>query len=249
MKELKLSLRCFESLDSTNTYLKKAAREGAAEGTVVVADAQTAGRGRMGRHFLSPPGRGVYMSVLLRPDCPADCVQSLTATAAVAVCRAIEKVCSLEPEIKWVNDLILHGRKICGILCESCASEEGLGFVVLGIGLNVTELPEDFPPELRETAGSIYSQSGMVFERGALIAAILGEISAMYPAWCLEQAAYLREYKKRCKMLGRLVSFFDADGEHCAVAEDIDDDFALRVRKDDGGTLSLHSGEISVKLQ
>lgn len=248
MKELKLSLQCFESLDSTNTYLKAAARDGAAEGTVIVADAQTAGRGRMGRHFLSLPGRGVYMSVLLRPDCAADCVQSLTAATAVAVCRAIEKTCKLEPEIKWVNDLYLNGRKICGILCESSASADGLDFVVLGIGLNVLSLPEDFPPELRDIAGSIYSQSGMVFERGALIAAILGEIAAMYPVWCERPEAYLREYKRRCKMLGRAVSFVSAEGEHQAVAEDVSEDYGLIVRFDDGSRKLLKSGEISVKL-
>ena len=249
MKELKIKLRCFESLDSTNTRLKQEARNGAPEGTVIVADAQTGGRGRMGRSFLSAPGRGIYMSVLLRPECAADCVQSLTGTAAVAVCRAIEKVCGLEPQIKWVNDIILNERKICGILCESSVGEDGLEFIVLGIGLNVTNTPEDFPPPLRDIAGSIYSQSGMVFERGALIAAILGEIAAMYPAWCERPEAYVREYRRRCKMLGRLVSFTDPDGEHTVLAEDIADDFGLIVRADDGSERRLFSGEVSVKTE
>ena len=109
---MEIKLEAFESLDSTNTYLKKRAAEGSPEGTVVIANAQTAGRGRMGRSFASAPGLGIYMSMLLRPDSGAECIGSLTAGAAVAVCRAIERVCGVAPGIKWVNDIFLGGKKI-----------------------------------------------------------------------------------------------------------------------------------------
>lgn len=111
MKKLQIKLNAFETLDSTNTYLKKLAAEGASEGTVVIANAQTAGRGRMGRSFASAQGLGIYMSLLLRPDCAASCAQSLTANTAAAVCMAIETVSGVKPEIKWVNDLYLKGKR------------------------------------------------------------------------------------------------------------------------------------------
>ena len=151
---MEIKIQAFESLDSTNNYLKKLASGGAAEGTVVIADEQTAGRGRMGRSFASAPGCGIYMSMLLRPEgCTADCAPGLTAVAAVAVCRAIEKVCGRAPGIKWINDLYLRGKKICGILCESSVKDGRVNYAVLGIGLNVTTRAEEFPEELRETAG------------------------------------------------------------------------------------------------
>ena len=182
MKKLQIKLNAFETLDSTNTYLKKLAAEGASEGTVVIANAQTAGRGRMGRSFASAQGLGVYMSLLLRPDCAASCAQSLTANTAAAVCMAIETVSGVKPEIKWVNDLYLKGKKICGILCESAVSGDKLDYAVIGIGLNVITRPEDFPEERRHTAGSIYSQTGLIIERGKLISAILTELDGMYAA-------------------------------------------------------------------
>lgn len=247
MSKLQIKLECFESLESTNTYLRNQALNGAAEGTVVIANEQTAGRGRMGRSFSSAPGLGVYMSLLLRPDCALDRVQTLTANTAAAVCRAIERVSGLEAEIKWVNDIILNGKKICGVLCESSVSEKGLDFVIVGIGINVINRETDFPPELREIAGSIYSQSGLVIERGKLISALIAELDAMYSAWSEDAGAYLAEYKKRCKMLGHLVEVTDADGSSLAVAEDIMPDFGLKVRFDNGETRVLRSGEVSVK--
>ncbi|HCQ74097.1 MAG TPA: biotin--[acetyl-CoA-carboxylase] ligase [Clostridiales bacterium] len=248
MKKLQIKLNAFESLDSTNTYLKKLAAEGAGEGTAVIANAQTAGRGRMGRSFASAQGLGVYMSLLLRPDCAASCAQSLTANTAAAVCMAIETVSGVKPEIKWVNDLYLKGKKICGILCESAVSGDKLDYAVIGIGLNVITRPEDFPEELRHTAGSIYSQTGLIIERGKLISAILTELGGMYAAWCEDKSAYLNEYKSRCTMLGRVVTVISPDGDYDALAKDITPDFGLVVETVDGETRTLHSGEISVKI-
>lgn len=243
---MKISLRAFETLDSTNTQLKKFAAAGAPEGTVVIADAQTAGRGRMGRSFASAAGAGIYMSVLLRPESSPACAQSLTAVCAVAVSRAIKSVCGIDVGIKWINDLYLSGKKICGILCESAVRQDGVDYAVLGIGLNVTTHPEDFPPELRGIAGSLYTQTGRIFERGALIAAILSELDGLYMQWQAEPSFCLDEYRRRCCVLDAQVKVTSPEGVYEAVAEDISPDYGLIVRLPDGTRRTLHSGEVSL---
>ena len=244
---MEIKLEAFESLDSTNTYLKKRAAGGAPEGTVVIANAQTAGRGRMGRSFASAPGLGIYLSMLLRPGTEAECVQSLTAGTAVAVCRAVERVCGVAPGIKWINDLFLKGKKICGILCESSVKSGSAEYVVLGIGLNVITRPQDFPEELRGTAGSLYSQTGIVYERGKLISAMISELSAMYEAWKTDPRALLDDYRRRCIVLGKTVEVSPVTGGvFTAAAEEISDDFGLVLRLPDGSTSTVHSGEVSI---
>ncbi len=244
---MNISVRAFETLDSTNNELKKLAAAGAPEGTVVIANEQTSGRGRLGRSFASAAGAGIYMSLLLRPDGGADSAVSLTAVCAVAVSRAIEKVCGVPVGIKWINDLYLSGRKICGILCESAVKQDGCLYTVAGIGLNVTTRIEDFPPELRDKAGSLYTQTGMTFERGALIAAILAELDGLYAQWQTEPGVCLKEYRKRCIALGAPVTVISPEGEYEAAAEDISPDYGLVVRLHDGKRRTLHSGEISIR--
>ena len=244
---MEIKLEAFESLDSTNTYLKKRAAGGAPEGTVVIANAQTAGRGRMGRSFASAPGLGIYLSMLLRPSTEAECVQSLTAGTAVAVCRAVERVCGVAPGIKWINDLFLKGKKICGILCESSVKSGSAEYVVLGIGLNVITRPQDFPEERRGTAGSLYSQTGIVYERGKLISAMISELSAMYEAWKTDPRALLDDYRRRCIVLGKTVEVSPVTGGvFTAAAEEISDDFGLVLRLPDGSVRTVHSGEVSI---
>lgn len=244
---MNISVRAFETLDSTNNELKKLAAAGAPEGTVVIANEQTAGRGRLGRSFASAPGAGIYMSLLLRPDGGADSAVSLTAVCAVAVSRAIEKTCGVPVGIKWINDLYLSGRKICGILCESAVKQDGCLYTVAGIGLNVSTRMEDFPPEVRDKAGSLYTQTGRAFERGALIAAILTEFDALYAQWQTDAGVCLKEYRKRCIVLDAPVTVVSPEGEYEAVAEDISPDYGLIVRLPDGKRRTLHSGEISVR--
>mgnify|MGYP000796112384 CR=1 FL=1 len=244
---MEIKLEAFEALDSTNTYLKKRAAGGAPEGTVVIANSQTAGRGRMGRSFASAPGLGIYMSMLLRPNTGAECVQSLTAGTAVAVCRAIELVCGVSPGIKWINDLFLKGKKICGILCESSVKDSGAEYVVLGVGINVITRPQDFPEELRGTAGSLYSQTGVVYERGKLISAAISELGAMYETWKADPTALLDDYRRRCIVLGGTVEVSPVTGGvFTAYAEDISDDFGLILRLPNGSVRTVHSGEVRI---
>ena len=151
-------VQLYDTLESTNRTAKLLALEGAAHGTLVLAGGQTAGRGRLGRSFASPAGKGVYCSVVLRPPLPAANAQTATIGAAVAVCRAVQMLCGLELAIKWVNDLYYKGKKVCGILTEAGTDLESgqLEWLVVGIGLNLTATAEDFPPELAAKAGSLY---------------------------------------------------------------------------------------------
>ena len=242
---------CFDEIGSTNTYAKEIALSGAEDGTVVVANRQTAGRGRMGRDFQSPEGKGIYLSALLRPALPPERLLSVTALAGVAVCRAVEKVCGIRPGIKWTNDLVLGGRKLCGILTElSLEGESGqLQYLVVGMGLNVLHGIEDFSPEVGAMATSLFQELGHPVSRPALAAAEIVELDRLYAALRSgETDSYLDEYRRDCITLGKDVQLLRPDGsrEH-VTALDIDDQFGLVVCRDDGISTVIRSGEASVR--
>lgn len=245
------SLCCLEEVDSTNTYCKQAALSGAQEGTVVIADCQRAGRGRMDRTFQSPAGKGVYLSALLRPRVPTEALMSVTALTAVAVSNAIEQVCGVRPGIKWTNDLILGGKKLCGILTElSLEGESGrIQYLVIGIGVNVLQGPEDFSPDVAQMATSLRQELGRPVSRAELAAAEIRELDRLYAALCSgETAPYREAYRRACVTLGREVQLLRADGSREQVqALDIDDQFGLVVRRNDGTRTVIRSGEVSVR--
>lgn len=247
--ERRETVRCFASVDSTSSFLKREALGGAPSGLCAVADEQTAGRGRSGRSFVSAPNCGVYLSMLLRPHCTPERAMTLTAHAAVAVCRALERTAGVHPGIKWTNDIVLNGRKLCGILTEiTMEGETGLiDSVVIGIGVNVNNAPEDFPPELREIAGSILSETGKRTDRAALAAALVLALDEMAAAWTDDCRAYLPDYRARCVTTGREVRILRGESERPAFALSITDDFALCVRYEDGTEECLNSGEVSVR--
>ena len=155
-------LFCYDQVDSTNTRVKQLALEGAQDGTVVVANCQTAGRGRMNRVFQSPRDQGIYLTALLRPQLPPDRLMMVTAMAGVAVCEAVEQICGVRPGLKWPNDPVLNGKKLCGILTElSLEGESGrLQYLAVGIGVNVGQRAEDFAPEVRPVATSLLQELG-----------------------------------------------------------------------------------------
>ena len=248
-KSRQAAVRCFDLIDSTNSYLKREAVNGAPNGLVAVANEQTAGRGRSGRSFFSAADCGIYLSVLLRPHCEPQKTMMLTAHAAVAVCEAISRACGVETEIKWTNDVILNGRKLCGILTEiTLEAETGLvDSVVIGIGVNVNYKPEDFPEELRAVAGSIYSESGVHVDRARLAAEIILALDRMREAWEQDPRAYLNAYRDRCTTTGKEVRVIRGSTVRDAFALEITDDFALRVRYADGEEEILNSGEVSVR--
>ena len=241
-------LRCFQEIDSTNSYLKREALAGAPHGTAAVADCQSAGRGRMARSFQSPPGKGVYLSVLLRPQLPPQALLGATGMAAVAVARAVERVSGARVGIKWTNDLVLGGKKLCGILTEM-ALEGEIGAVqslVIGAGVNVSHRREDFSPDVAEMAASL-AMEGYEVSRPALAAAMIEELSLLAGDLGGDPEPWLADYRRRCVTLGREVRLLWSGGQTRATALDIDDQFGLMVRREDGTEETVRTGEVSVR--
>ena len=240
---------CLETVDSTNSEAKRRAAGGAPDGLAVLAEGQTGGRGRRGRSFLSPAGKGLYLSVLLRPRCALEQVPALTAWTAAAVCGAVEGLCGLRPGIKWPNDVILEGRKLCGILTElELEADTGeLGYVVVGLGLNVSQTKADFGPEVAPLAISLAQALGRAPRRAEVAAAVLDALDGMYAAFPEQREDWLARYRARCLTVGRPVRLLRPGGEEEAHAEGIDDDFALVVRHPDGRRETVSSGEVSVR--
>lgn len=242
------SLRCLDEIDSTNSYLKREALAGAPHGTVAVAECQSAGRGRMTRSFQSPAGRGVYLSVLLRPQLPPEELLGVTGMTAVAVCSAVERAAGVRPRIKWTNDLVLNGKKLCGILTElAVEGETGITqSLVIGAGVNVSHTPEDFGPEVAQMATSL-AQEGYVVSRPALAAAMIEELCRLSDALGGDISPWVEAYRRDCVNLGRPVRLLWTDRQAEATAVDVDDQFGLVVRFADGSLTTVRTGEVSVR--
>lgn len=220
-----------EEIDSTNRAAKELARQGAPHGTSVLAKRQSAGRGRLGRAFFSPEG-GLYLSVVLRPQCKPEELPLMTPMAAVAVCRALEACLDISPGIKWVNDLYLQGKKLCGILCEGCGDA-----VVVGIGLNLHTPEGGFPPDVPAIALDALSCSA---DRRRLAEEIRARL--------LDPEPFLAEYRRRCLVTGKQITVHPVQGEpYAALALDVDDRCRLIVESC-RGVETLDSGEVSVRF-
>ena len=239
---------CLEEIDSTNSYLKREALAGAPHGTVAVANCQSAGRGRMTRSFQSPPGKGVYLSVLLRPQLPPGELMGVTGMAAVAVCRAVERAAGVRPKIKWTNDLVLNGRKLCGILTELPLEGETqmTQSLVIGAGVNASHTAEDFGPQVAEMATSLV-QEGYAVSRPALAAAMVEEFYRLSESLGGDIREWVDAYRRDCVTLGRRVRLLWAERQTEAEALDIDGEFGLVVRLPDGRETTVRTGEVSVR--
>ncbi len=233
-------IQYYDTVTSTNTLLKELAMKGAKEGTVVIAESQSAGRGRMDRRFHSPEGSGLYMSLLLKPD--SDRAGRLTAMAAVAVCRSIKRVCGASAHIKWVNDILLHGRKVCGILAEAATGTGEVMFAVLGIGINVYRPSRGFPDEIADLAGNLAEapQQGL---RSRLAADILNELWDIYS----KNEDVTGEYRAGCIVPGHRIDVVKNGVSVPALALEVDDECRLVVRYDGGEREALSWGEVSIK--
>lgn len=234
-----------ESVSSTNDYLKELARNGAEEGTIVFANKQTAGKGRLGRSFYSPSKNGVYLSYLYRPKCSLVELSTLTARVAVAVSRAIESVCNIKVDIKWVNDLLLNERKICGILTELSVIGEGMkpDFAVVGIGINVNNEREDFDSELRTKATSLFAETGKEYCRSQLLAEIIKNLRVLFDN---DKDSDMEYYRNRCYNIGKKAVFEYNDDVVTGIVEGIDDNNGLIVRLGND-QITLSSGTVSIK--
>lgn len=244
----KFYVNVFKTVDSTNTAVKALASQGAPEGTVLVAEEQTGGKGRRGRSFYSPSGTGIYFSILLRPVLKALDATLITTAAAVAVAASIESVTGIVATIKWVNDVFVGGKKVCGILTEGSFDMEsgGLEYAVLGIGINVIKPDSGYPAEISSIAGAIFNdKEPETGTRSRLIAEILKKFWAYYQD--LGEKAFLTEYKARSFIIGQNVDVISGDTKKKAQAIDIDDDCRLIVRFEDGAVEALSSGEVSIR--
>ncbi len=237
------AVRVYPSLASTNTALRKWAEEGAPHGAAVIAEAQTAGRGRLGRSFASPSGAGLYMSLLLRERIPARRLPLLTPYAAVAAARAVEAVADVRVGIKWVNDLRIGEKKIAGILTEGGLSPSGeLDFAIVGIGINL--LPGALPEELAPIAAAIGDYTTPP-RTEALAASVLNEFFGGLETF--RDGSFLGEYRRRSVVLGRTVTATDGERTAVGIATAIEDDGALRLATD-GGDILLRAGEVTVRM-
>ena len=224
---------------STNDYAKVLAQQGAPHGTAVLAKSQTAGRGRMGRSFLSPEG-GLYLSLILRPKEKAEALMSLTAVLALAACDAVEEVCGLRPGVKWINDLVVNGKKLAGILTELQLTPDGhVEYAICGIGVNCAGVPA----EVRDIATSLLDETGCETDLSRLAVAMARHMTNACNT--VKDPVHMEKYRKNCVTLGKTVRVLGKD-EYEATALDVDDDGALLVCKD-GQVRRVFSGEVSVR--
>ena len=239
----------FDCIDSTNTAARELAKQGAPSGTVLIADQQTVGRGRLGRSFHSPGGFGLYFSLILRPSCHATELMHLTCAVAVAVCDAVEKSTGLRPGIKWTNDLVHGKKKLGGILTELGLKSDGtVDYAIIGIGINCCHTESDFPDDIRSIAASLAMVTGTPTDRNHLAAALMEALYLMEQILLTGQEELLTRYRKDCITLGQEISLLRADGNvRHAKALDIDGEGALIVRYADGHIGTVTSGEVSVR--
>lgn len=239
-------IQYFDTLDSTNTYAKRIAAEGAAEGTVIIAGHQTGGRGRLGRSFSSPAGMGIYLSVILRPDCCPEELMHLTCAAGVAASRAVEKATGVCPRIKWTNDLVLGKRKLGGILTELSVDPitGKVDWAVVGIGINCCQQTWDFPPEIQEMACSLGMDRQ---DTPPLIAALIQALADMRRDLLTHKTEIMAEFTQRCVTIGSEVSILRGDEVRHARAVGVDENGGLQVVFFDGTEETVTSGEVSIR--
>lgn len=237
----------YQTITSTNTILKEMARQGEIEGKVLVADEQTQGRGRLGREFYSPQNSGLYMSILLKPMFAPNRAVNLTALTGVCVVEAIKQLVDVECKIKWVNDIFVDGKKICGILTESALNSAGsLDYVVVGIGINLTEPDGGFPEQIRNVASSLECDTDI---KSDLINLILSKFDYYYSRY--ESNDFVPRYQQYSLLDGMDVDIVSPDNERTsAKALYIDEQCRLVLRIDESGEqVAISSGEVSIRMR
>ena len=243
------SIHIFDEVGSTNTLAKELAAKGAPSGTVLIADRQTGGRGRLGRTFLSPGDVGIYLSALIRPGCTPMELMHLTCAVAVAMCDAVEAAFGFRPGIKWTNDLVVGSKKLGGILTElSLNPKTGLvDYAVLGIGINCRQEAGDFDESIRNMACSARMVTGQDADRNRLAAEMIRALSRMDEALLTGRDETMIRYRRDCITLGREISIVRGDEISHGTALDIDAGGALIVRLDNGEIRTVNSGEVSIR--
>lgn len=237
----------FYETDSTNLQARKLAQAGCPDGTLVVSDCQTAGKGRRGRSWSSPHGSSIYMSFVLRPSLPPYCASAVTLIAGLAVTDAVCRETGLPAGIKWPNDVVVNGKKICGILTEMSAELENIHYIVTGIGINVNQ--QDFPDEIAAAATSLRLESGKSWNRSALTSSIVSAFEGYYVKFLQSQDLSLvkDDYEKRLVNLDAEVRVLDPKGQWSGICRGIDKEGELLVEDQEGQIKTVRSGEVSVR--
>ncbi len=246
------NLHFYASTGSTNPDAKRFAEEGEPHGTIVVADRQTAGRGRRGRSWASPAGTSIYFTIVVRPAFAPDKASMITLVTALSVAQAIEEVTGLQAQIKWPNDIVVHKKKVCGILTEMSMTPEmdEIQFVVAGVGVNTNhDSPEDFPQEIRETATSLKIESGKQIDRAGLLERILARFEENYDCFAeTEDLSGLQEaYQAHLINMDAQVLILDPAGEYTGISKGITKTGELIVERENGEQILVYAGEVSVR--
>lgn len=244
-----LSVIVLDEVDSTNNYLKKSAENKAPEGTLVVAECQTNGKGRLGKSFLSPAGTGIYFSLLLRPECSAEKALHLTVMAAVAAARAIKEFVIGDVKIKWVNDVYVDGKKVCGILTEGSVSLEngGLDYAIIGTGINIFTPPGGFPDEIKDTAASLFPENEADAEiKSKIVGSVINRFLDMYRG---NDKTFTDSYRSMSYLDGKDINIISGGKTEAAKALYIDEECRLNVKTENGEIIKLSSGDVSVRIK
>ena len=245
-KEMGRNIRVLEEVDSTNNAVRELETEKAPNGTTVVADSQTAGKGRIGRSFVSPQGAGLYMSVLVRPHFDLEFAPMITAAAACAAAEAVEELCGSKVNIKWVNDLYMNGKKICGILTEASLGLElrELDCATIGIGINIRSIGKDFDRELQKKATSIEDETGVIIDRNRLCAEVLNRLEPYLGK--IADRSFLKAYREREMLTGHRITAMVGNEQLEGEALGIDENANLIIRLPYGEIKYLNSGEANL---
>jgi len=236
-----------ESVGSTNDHAKELAAQGALSGTVVIAGEQVAGKGRLGRSWDGAgSGKDIYMTILLRPDISGENAARLTLLAGICTARAVNEISEKKAGIKWPNDVVINGKKICGILTESAFKGKSLDYAAVGIGINVNR--EDFPPELADKATSLYLENGRQYKRADIIKRVISLFDEYYGGFVKAGiSSFIDEYRRLCVNIGKTVTIHENGTSYVAGAIGIGDNGALEVVTEGGEKRIIESGEVSVR--
>ncbi|WP_058486500.1 biotin--[acetyl-CoA-carboxylase] ligase [Defluviitalea phaphyphila] len=237
----------YYQIDSTNKEAKKMAVNGAKEGTIIISEEQTLGKGRLGRGWISPPRLGIWMSIILRPLVSPLDASKITILGGLSVCKAIEKVTGLDVKIKWPNDIVINKKKVCGILTEMSAEMEKIDYIILGIGVNVNN--ENFPEDLKDKASSLKIEGNKKYNRKEIVQEIIMQFEKYYEIFIRDKNLnkFLEEYKDYCLTLNKDVKINSNKESFVGKAIDISEEGELIVQKEDGEIITVFSGEVSVR--
>jgi len=247
-KQLGKNIFSFESIDSTNTYAKTLTKIEAPHGTIIIAEDQTSGRGRLQRNWVSQKGKNLLFSIILYPEFSIEKISLLPFVGSLAVADAIEKVTALSPTCKWPNDVLVNNKKICGMLLESSTASSTLGKIVFGIGVNVNQ--EEFDGNLRFKASSLKNESGVEINRVLLLQSILEELENRY-----EQLSHfppqqlLNDWKMKALLFGKKITVLESEFSYAATAIDVDEDGSLLIEMEDGRKRNIFAGDVSLAYQ